>query len=105
MLDIHAIRENPDAVRTNLARRRAPEKLQILEDVIAADADWRRRLQEGQDLRRRRNAVSQEIAKLLKEGKDPSASKTEAAALPNRIRALETTADEHRANADEAIRR
>ena len=27
MLDIHLLRENPEAVRANLARRRAPERL------------------------------------------------------------------------------
>ena len=105
MLDIHAIRENPDAIRANLARRRAPEKLQFLETVIAADGDWRRRLQELQDLRRRRNAVSQDIAKLLKDGKDASAAKREAAELPDRIRALETTVDELRTKVDDAIMR
>src|SRR6266508_1684193 len=84
MLDIHAIRENPDAIGANLARRRAPEKLQFLETVIAADGEWRRRLEELQDLRRHRNAVSQDIAKLLKDGKDATAAKREAAAdLPD----------------------
>ena len=105
MLDIHAIRENPDAIGANLARRRAPEKLQFLETVIAADGEWRRRLQELQDLRRRRNAVSQDIAKLLKDGKDATAAKREAAELPERIRALETTVDELRTKVDDAIMR
>ena len=74
MLDIRLIRENPDAVRANLARRRAPEKLEHLERVLAKDVEWRRDLQELQDLRHRRNAVSHEIGKAVKEGRDASAN-------------------------------
>jgi seryl-tRNA synthetase len=105
MLDIRLIRESPDAVRANLARRRVPEKLEHLERVIAKDAEWRRDLQEMQDLRHRRNAVSQEIGKAVKEGRDPATLKAEAAALPERIKALETRVDALRAEVDDGLLR
>ena len=105
MLDIRTIRENPDAVRANLARRRAPEKLALLEDVIASDAEWRRRLQELQELRHRRNAVSLEIGRLVKEGKDAAEAKREAAQLPDHIHSLEARVDDLRAKTDEGLLR
>ena len=105
MLDIRLIRENPEAVRANLARRRAPEKLELLSQVITWDKDWRRHLQELQDLRHRRNAVSQEIAKLVKEKKDVSALKAEAAKLPDTVKALEARVDDLRAKVDDALLR
>ena len=54
MLDIRLLRENPEAVRANLARRRNPAKLELLDTVISADADWRRQLKELEGLRHRR---------------------------------------------------
>src|SRR3990170_1456967 len=105
MLDIRLIREGPDAVRANLARRRVPEKLEHLERVIAKDAEWRRDLQEMHELRHRRNAVSQEIGKAVKEGRDPATLKAEAAALPDRIKALEARVDALRAEVDDALLR
>jgi len=105
MLDIRLIRESPDAVRANLARRRVPEKLDHLERVIAKDAEWRHDLQALQDLRHRRNAVSQEIGKAVKEGRDPAALKAEAAGLPDKIKALEARVDALRAEVDDGLLR
>jgi len=105
MLDIHLLRENPEAVRANLARRRAPDRLELLDRVIAWDVEWRRGLQELQELRRRRNAVSQEIARLVKEKKDVTAQKREAAELPDTIKVLETRVDDLRSKTDEGLLR
>src|SRR3989304_29567 len=88
------------AGRANLARRRAPEKAALLEDAIGFDRDWRRHLQELQALRHRRNAVSQEIGNLVKAGKDTTAHRAEAAALPERIEGLEILVDDARAAKD-----
>src|SRR3972149_1901330 len=105
MLDIRLIRESPDAARATLARRRVPEKLDHLERVIAKDAEWRHDLQALQDLRHRRNAVSQEIGKAVKEGRDPAALKAEAAGLPDKIKALEARGDALRAEVDDGLLR
>ena len=105
MLDIRLLRENPEGVRANLARRRVPEKLELLDALLAADVEWRKQLQELQELRHRRNAVSQEIAKHLKEKKDAAKLKAEASALPDKIRALETRVDEVRGRVDESLLR
>ena len=108
MLDIRLIRENPDAVRANLARRRAPEKLEHLERVLAKDVEWRRDLQELQDLRHRRNAVSREIGKAVKEDRKGDAFErllAEAKYLPDQIKTTEARVDALRAEVDDGFLR
>ena len=105
MLDIRLLRENPEAVRANLARRCNPAKLELLDRVIAWDAEWRRHLKELEGLRHRRNVVSQEIGALVKEGKDATAAKAEAAALPESIRRVEARVEELRGSIDDALLR
>jgi seryl-tRNA synthetase len=105
MLDIRLLRENPEAVRANLARRRNAAKLELLDRVIAWDADWRRDLAELDALRHRRNVVSQEVGALVKAGKDATAAKAEAAAMPESIRRLETRVEELRQSLDNALLR
>ncbi|MCK5018502.1 MAG: hypothetical protein KAS32_15690, partial [Candidatus Peribacteraceae bacterium] len=43
MLDIKLIRESPDTVRDDLQKRGDQEKLQILEDIISDDTNWRQK--------------------------------------------------------------
>jgi seryl-tRNA synthetase len=94
VLDIKLIRDNPSLVRTNLERRQQPEKLALLEEVIAADARWRELTAAANRLRKRRNEVSLEIAQALKAGKDVSSLREEAKAIPEQIRSVETELEE-----------
>ena len=68
MLDIKLIRENPEQVKNKLKTR---GNIYTLVDSIL-DLDKKRRdfIQEGERLKGLRNSVSQEIARLKKEGKD-----------------------------------
>jgi len=93
MLDIRMIREKPGFVRRNLERRHEPEKLAILDGLIEVDAAWRRLTTEVNNLRRRRNEISSEIGRLLKEGRDASDLKQEAEAIPKLIRETESKRD------------
>jgi len=63
MLSLQFIREHPEEVRGDLARRGADVPL---DDVLALDADWRRTLQEVESLRAERNALSKEIGELAR---------------------------------------
>jgi seryl-tRNA synthetase len=90
MLDIKLIREDPDTVRENLARRHEPEKLQLLDHVIYVDKKWRELTQQVNQIRRRRNEVSSQIGKIMKKGGDASALRKEASEIPNRLRVLES---------------
>jgi seryl-tRNA synthetase len=72
MLDIKLLRENPDLVRKNLERRQDPEKLRLLEEVIGYDGAWRSLTAKVNGLRRARNQISSEVARLKQDGKDAS---------------------------------
>ena len=70
MLDIKFIRENADLVRQSLAARAAKVDL---DELLALDEQRRKILLQLDDLRRQKNEANDEIAKLLKEKKDPKA--------------------------------
>jgi seryl-tRNA synthetase len=66
MLDIKLIREQPEMVRNNLAKRNSPDCLKMLDDLIALDKQWRADLTKLNELRHDRKEVTIEIAKLKK---------------------------------------
>jgi seryl-tRNA synthetase len=89
MLDIKLIRENPELVRNNLARRGDPEKLQLLDDLIQSDQTWRQLLTKVNELRHNRRMITEEIAALKKAGKDTAQKLNEAKSIPKEIETLE----------------
>jgi seryl-tRNA synthetase len=89
MLDIKLIRENPKIVEGSLKKRGDEEKLKLLKALIESDKKYREELQELEKLKHDRNVISDEIAKLKKEGKDASKKIKEAAELPEKIKKLE----------------
>lgn len=72
MLDLKLLREDPDAVRKNLQRRKNPAVLKLLEDLLDADKEHRAALQRTEQLRRTRNEVTEQVAQ-LKRAKAPAA--------------------------------
>ena len=73
MLDIRFIRENPEAVKENIKKKFQEEKLPLVDQVIALDAENRKTIQEAQDLRTARNAKSKQVGMLMGQAKkDPS---------------------------------
>jgi seryl-tRNA synthetase len=89
MLDIKLIREQPEVVRENLKKRRATEKLKMLEELIEYDKEWRRLLTEANKLRHKRKLITAEIASLKKKGKNISKKLEEAQKIPEEIEKLE----------------
>jgi seryl-tRNA synthetase len=90
MLNIKLIRESSETVRTNLARRNDPSKLELLDHVIAMDKKWRKLIARVNDLRRKRNEISSEIGRVIKSGGDVSSLKSEASGIPPQIKELES---------------
>ena len=86
MLDIRFIRENPDVIKDDLKKRQDKEKLKWVDDLLKKDKDYRDLLQKNQELRRKRNVITQEINELRKKGKDISAKVKEAKELPQKIK-------------------
>jgi seryl-tRNA synthetase len=93
MLDIKLVRETPDIIRQDLEKRGASEKMQLLEHVITWDEEWRSELQLVEDLRRKRNELTKEVANLKKAGQDVKAKVEEAARLPLEIEKAEKEVD------------
>ncbi|UCH58105.1 MAG: serine--tRNA ligase [Candidatus Bathyarchaeota archaeon] len=93
MLDIRLIRDSYKAVRENLGRRHDPEKLALLDRLVEDDARWRELTGVVNDLRRRRNEISAEIARVMKEGGDALSLREEAGKIPRQIVDAETERD------------
>ena len=104
-MDIKLIRENPELVRRNLERRHDPEKLALLDQLIEADRRWRELTTRVNRLRRRRNEISAEIGRLIKEEKDASALRREAAEVPRLIREAEEERDRYEEQVRHALMR
>ena len=59
MIDINLVRQDPEAVKKNLIRRQKDP--QILGDVIKIDSQYRKILQEVEQLRANQNSINREI--------------------------------------------
>jgi seryl-tRNA synthetase len=103
MLDIKLIRENPEQVRDNLARRHDHEKETLLDQLIENDAKWRELVGSVNSLRRRRNDISSEIAQIMREGGDASSLREEASKIPKMIIEAETERDQYGGHVREAL--
>jgi len=89
MLDIKLIRENPEFVKNNLAKRGNPEAIQMLEDLIAVDKEWRLNLTKLNELRHQRKQITIEIAKLKKAGKEATSEVEIAQDIDEKITLIE----------------
>jgi seryl-tRNA synthetase len=85
MLDIKLIRESPDVVKENLMKRGNPANLTMLQELVAADKQWREDLTRLNDLRHDRKVCTQEIA-TLKKAKNEDEAKTQV----EKARAIDT---------------
>jgi seryl-tRNA synthetase len=95
MLDIKLIRDQPETVRSNLIKRGATEMLQLLNEVIRLDKEWRQLLTESNKLRHKRRKVTNNIAVLKKKGEDISQLVQEAKGIPEKIKQLENKINEN----------
>ncbi len=91
MLDLKFIRENVETVKIGLKNRSAYDALSALDDLLKHDEQRRSLLPEAEELRRRRNEASKEIADLKKEGKDSPELMEEIREIRNKIQQIEDT--------------
>ena len=87
MLDIRFVRENPDAVRENIRKKFQDQKLPLVDEVIALDAENRAAIAEAQELRTQRNKLSKEVGKLMGQAKKDPAKLEEAEAVKAQVKA------------------
>jgi seryl-tRNA synthetase len=105
MLDIKLIREHPDIVKENLKKRRDPEKLQMLDELLQYDKQWRQQLTQLNELRHKMNLITAEIAGLKKAGKDVAQKIEEAREIESRIKQVEKLVDENKEKVDYILMR
>jgi len=73
MLDIKFVRENPEIVKQNIKNKFQDNKLELVDEVLALDADLRKVIQEVEALRADRNKISKQIGGLMAQGKKDEA--------------------------------
>ncbi len=86
MLDIKFIRSNPDKIKKALKDRGMDFDL---DKLLSIDEERRKLLQEVEELRNKRNTVSQQIGKKKKQGEDASELIAEMKSVGERIKLLE----------------
>ncbi len=89
MLDIKLIRENPELVKANLAKRGNPDVLGMVEELITVDKAWRLNLTKLNELRHDRKLVTIEIAKLKKAAQEATNEFTKAEDIDVKIKIIE----------------
>jgi len=90
MLDIKMIREDPNAVRKNLARRNKAQVLEMFDELVEVDKEWRKAVADVNELRASRNKISMEIAASKKAGGEDKKLMKEAGKIPEKIQEIET---------------
>ncbi len=105
MLDLNYIRENAPVVKENLKKRGAADMLRWVDELLQLDAAWREERGKADQLRSRRNRISEEINAAKKAGKNPKDVIEDAKKLPERIAAQESKAQELRIRMDGILMR
>ena len=85
MLDMKFVRENPDAVKENIKKKFQNEKLPLVDEVIALDAQRRANIQEADQLRADRNRLSKQVGMLMGQAKKDPSKLAEAEAVKKQV--------------------
>lgn len=87
MLDIRFVRENPELVKENIRKKFQNDKLPLVDEVIALDAELRAAIKEADELRSNRNKLSKHIGMLMGQAKKDPSKKEEAEAVKEQVNA------------------
>jgi len=90
MLDKNFVRENLDFVRERLAARGGNYPL---DDLIAADAEWKNIILRSEELRRKRNEETEKIGTLKRAGTDTTGQQAKVKEIMGEIKSLEEQAE------------
>jgi len=96
MIDINLVRKNPELVRENIKKKFQDHKLPLVDEVLRLDAQVRDMRTECDNLRAKRNSISNEIGALMrnKQVDDANAKKQQVVEINNRIAELEVKIEE-----------
>ncbi|USF27170.1 Serine--tRNA ligase [Firmicutes bacterium ASF500] len=87
MLDIRFIRENPEAVKENIKKKFQGQKLPLVDEVLALDAENRAAMSEANDLRAARNTLSKQVGMLMGQAKKDPSKLAEAEEAKSKVKA------------------
>ncbi len=99
MLDVATIRANPDLVRTSLRNRGYPED--VLDEFLRIDNEWRRKVDESNQLKRLRNEVAEQMPKL--KGEEKKAKIEQMKGVGDRIKSLDAEIASLDSSRDEVV--
>lgn len=105
MLDIKFVRDNPDMVKESLKRRGDNDKIATVDQLLQDDKKWRDSQTEANNLRNKRNRLTEEIGRRKKSGADCSDLVREAGQIPDQIKKLELETAELSHRVTEALLR
>ena len=103
MLDMKFVRENPDLVKQNLQKRGQLDRVQSIDQLLENDRSWRSLQTEANNLRNKRNKLTEDIAKLRRQGEDASKLVKEAEQIPDKIKELEKKTSELESSIQETL--
>ena len=89
MIDINLLRKDPELVRENIRKKFQDKKLALVDEVLELDGKKRELQKEGDERRAKRNALSAEIGKLMREKKVDEANAVKAEVVQNNERIAE----------------
>ena len=69
MIDIKFLRENPEIVKENIKKKYQDEKLPLVDEVIALDAESRKIQHEADELRSKKNKMAKQVGALIGQSK------------------------------------
>lgn len=99
MLSMKMIRESPEKVKES--QRRRDKSVTVVDKVLEIDRKWRDKLQEADELRHRRNVVSDKIAEKKQEGEDAEEEIEEMQEVKEKIKEKEEKQEELKEKRDE----
>jgi len=105
MIDVKLIRNNPDLVKENLEKRSDPEVLRLLDEFINSDEKWRQAQTRINELRRKRNEVSQLIAQLKKKNQDATEALKEAERIQETVKQANVEVREYKEKSTSTLMR
>ena len=100
MLDLKFIRENPDVVRQGVENKN--EKSRV-DELVSLDKKRREYIQETEELKANKNAVSAKIPVMKKEGKDTTETIAEMKSIGDKIKELDDRLKEIEAEIDSIV--
>ena len=98
MIDIKFLRENPEVVKENIKKKYQDHKLPLVDEVIELDRKSRELQLNGDELRSKRNTLSNQIGNMMKQGRKEEAEeiKKEVAEINDKLVENEKLEDEYK---------